>query len=89
MGQLGVHLVGVRLIEVEDLLAGFAVEMAVGKDVGVERFEIGETLLLGDSEHLLFDVGHLLQGPEHAVLRGGVGGGLDFDGVSIARITIG
>ena len=77
------------LVQVENLLARSAVQLGVLADVLVEALQIGETLLLGDHQHLGVDIVHLLQAHLVDLLRLKPGGGHAPDGVLIAGIAVG
>ncbi len=74
--QLALHLLGVVLIEVENLLARFAVQVRIVADVVVEAGQILVAERLRELQHVGFNLGHLLHAHRVDLLRSQVGGGL-------------
>ena len=58
-------------------------------DVLVERFQIAESLRLGDGQHLSFDFRHTLQAQLVNLVGSEIGGGLVTHGETIARFSVG
>ena len=71
------------------MLAGLGVQFRILADVLVERFQIAESLGLGDGEHLGFNLRHALQAQLVNLIGGEIGGRLMTDGETIARFSVG
>ncbi len=89
MRQLAVHLVGVVLIQIENLLTRGSVQLGVLADMFVEALQIGETLLLRYDQHPRLDVVHLLQPHLVNLLRQKFGGGHAPDIELISCVAVG
>ena len=74
--QLAFHLLRVVFIEVENLLARFAVQVRIVPDVVVETGQVLIPERLRQLQHLGFNLGYLLHAHRMNLLRRQVGGGL-------------
>ena len=76
-------------VQVKQLLPRLGVQFRILPDVIVERFQIAESLRLGDEEHLGFNFRHAFQAELVNLIGREIGGCLMTDGEAIAGVSVG